>query len=248
MTVLLTTIHDPEGRFLRIKNIENLVKGATSNYEKCIANVTAATHPNVRALSAEYFTCIISKTGTQGVHMIRLMKAASGRHFHYCDFDRIVHWQMRYPQELRRTAKKLDSSKGFTFICRTKRAFETHPDVQKDPERIMNAIISKYIGMKVDMGSGTFGFDNTAKRAFASIRGDVRDVRFLAQFLACMRRKKIPLSKIESEGMEWETPDVYKEEIRKKGYKRWLEEFQSHAEWKRRVGYIRQVVEVLSRK
>jgi hypothetical protein len=32
---------------------------------------------------------------------------------------------------------------------------------------------------------------------------------------------------VEVEGLEWETPDRYQEEIKKKGYERWLREFQT---------------------
>ena len=245
MTVLLTTIHDPGGRLLDIKRIESLVKHATSNYDSCMANITKATHPDVRKLARKHFDCIESTGGTQGEHMISLMKKAAGKSFHYCDFDRLIHWQARYPEELAKISKKLDVSMGFTFICRTRRAFGTHPEVQRDTELPSNLMISGYLGMKVDMGSGAFGFNNATRKAFASIKGDVRGVRFLGHFLVQIKNRKIPVSKIYAEGVEWETPDVHTKEIRKMGYKKWLSKFQSHDEWRRRVDYINQVAEVL---
>ncbi len=241
MTLLLVTIHDPEGRLLGIKNIESILKGALLNYESSIASITENTHPKMKEIARRHFKCMPQNVGTQGHHMMNLMKTAAGKNFHYCDFDRLIHWQRRYPEELRDVAKKLDKSDGFTFICRTKRAFETHPDTQKDTETVYNALVSDYLGMEVDIGSGTFGFDDKSRRAFASIKDDVSDARFLGCFLLCIKRGKIAISRVEAEGMEWETPDIYIKEIKKMGYKKWLAGFQTHDEWRRRVSYISQI-------
>lgn len=245
MNVLLTTIHDPYGRLARIPGIEDTVKNAASNYSAAIANVTDATAPATKKLAGKYFECMHSGKGTLGGHMISLLKCAA-RHeggFHYCDFDRLVHWQMKYPKELKRTAGR--RMKGFVFICRTKRAFGTHPETQKDTETIMNMLASEYMGMKMDIGSGTFGFDRRTCEALAGVKGDVSDVRFLAHFLVCIKKNKIPFSCITSEGMEWETPDVHLGEIKHLGYVRWLSQFQNHDEWQKRVNMLRQVAEVL---
>jgi len=248
MTVLLTTIHDPKGMYLKIKNLEKTLNDALSNYEKSYANVTRSTHPKIKEIAKKNFNCVITGEGTLGEHMITLVRQAKGKKFHCCDFDRLIHWQMKYPEELKKTTRKLEKSRGFVFICRTKRAFSTHPNTQMDTESVMNMMISKYIGMEVDMGSGTFGFDNSERKSFASIKGNIRDVRFLGHFLVRLKKYKIHISKIEVEGMEWETPDVHQEKIKNIGYQKWLLEFQSHREWRKRVDYISQVAEIIYKK
>jgi hypothetical protein len=40
---------------------------------------------------------------------------------------------------------------------------------------------------------------------------------------------------IEVGGLEWETPDKYQAEIEEIGYDDWLDQFQSHQEWAKRV-------------
>lgn len=245
MNVLLTTIHDPEGRFAQLPGTENAVKNAVSNYSAAVASVTEATAARTKKLVSRHFECTYSGTGTQGHHITRLMKDAVGESFHYCDFDRLVHWQTRYPRELEKTAGR--RMKGFVLICRTKRAFGTHPETQKDTETVMNMIASEYIGRKIDIGSGTFGLDRRTCELFSKIKGDVSGVRFLAHFLVCIKKNRIPFSCMMSEGVEWETPDIHRKEIKALGYKKWLSQFQSHGEWCRRVEMLRQVAEVLTK-
>lgn len=247
MAVLLSTLHDPDGKFARIKNAEKLVEGATANYTKSVINITKATSSRTKKLVSKRFECVYSGTGTMGEHMISLMKhsRAKSNTFHYCDFDRLLHWQLHYPKELRRTAGAISKSKGFVFINRTRRAFESHPETQKDTETVMNMLVSAYMGRRVDIGSGTFGFDRKACRKFAGIRGDVSELRFLGHFVACVKKSGMHVKCMNSEGMEWETPDVHRKEISRLGYGRWLSQFQSQKEWARRVESLRQVAEIL---
>ncbi len=248
MAVLLSTLHDPDGKFARIKNAEKLVEAAASNYPKSVINITKATSAWTKKLVLKRFECIYSGTGSMGEHMVSLMKHSwtKGDTFHYCDFDRLLHWQRRYPEELRKTARAVSSSKGFIFINRSRRAFESHPETQKDTETIMNMVASAYMGRRVDIGSGTFGFDRKACRKFSMIRGDVSELRFLGHFIASVKKSRMPVRCINSEGMEWETPDIHQDEIRRIGYKRWLARFQSQKEWIRRTENLRQVVEILT--
>jgi len=46
---------------------------------------------------------------------------------------------------------------------------------------------------------------------------------------------------MEIDGLEWETPDRYKEEIKAKGHEKWLHEFQTPQEWERRIELLGEV-------
>ncbi|MDI6720776.1 MAG: hypothetical protein QMD85_00185 [Candidatus Aenigmarchaeota archaeon] len=245
MTVLLSTFHDPEGRFLRVKGIEKVMEKAADIYDNSLINITKNTSPGMRKLAEKYFSCISSENISQGHHVMRLLKNALkyDGNFHYCDFDRLLHWQKHYPDELRQAVSRVSKIKGFVFICRSKRAFKSHPDTQKDTESVMNMIASRYLGKAVDAGSGTVGFDKRTCNLLSEISGDISGVRFVGRFIRCIKENDIRTSCIEVEGMEWETPDIYQKEIASLGYKEWIRQFQSHAEWRKRVDMMRQIVE-----
>ena len=51
---------------------------------------------------------------------------------------------------------------------------------------------------------------------------------------------------IEVEGLEWETPDQFKNEIDELGYEKWLRKFQSPTEWRKRVKLLHEgLLEIL---
>jgi hypothetical protein len=56
------------------------------------------------------------------------------------------------------------------------------------------------------------------------------------------RKSKNPLY-IEIEGLEWETPDRYREEIKTQGLEQWKKSFQTPAEWRKRVEMLRDFTE-----
>ena len=51
---------------------------------------------------------------------------------------------------------------------------------------------------------------------------------------------------VEVEGLEWETPDRFRAEIAELGYDAWLDQFQSPAEWRRRVACMNDCLEELA--
>ena len=59
-------------------------------------------------------------------------------------------------------------------------------------------------------------------------------------------KNNITINTIEVEGLEWETPDQYKDKIDKEGYSQWLSEFESLPEWEKRVKLIEKSTEVLT--
>jgi len=48
---------------------------------------------------------------------------------------------------------------------------------------------------------------------------------------------------IESEGLEWETPDRYREEIRDQGFEEWKRKYQTASEWRKRNKMLRDFIE-----
>jgi hypothetical protein len=50
---------------------------------------------------------------------------------------------------------------------------------------------------------------------------------------------------IEREGLEWETPDRYQEEIKTQGLETWKQSFQTINEWRRRTAMLRDFIDSL---
>ena len=48
---------------------------------------------------------------------------------------------------------------------------------------------------------------------------------------------------LECEGLEWETPDRYIEEIKAQGYEEWKKSFQTGSEWRRRSVMLRDFID-----
>lgn len=156
---------------------------------------------------------------------------------HMLDFDRALHWIKRFPKELAEVRKELVTTPGLVLYARTKRAFETHPNIQKLSENTVNAIASEIAGRDVDIMSGSMGMDReTAKVILEKSR--CNDYGVYAEFLKIALDHNIPITMVEVEGLEWETPDQYTKEIEKTGYIQWLDEFESLSEWEKRVRLI----------
>jgi len=51
---------------------------------------------------------------------------------------------------------------------------------------------------------------------------------------------------IEREGLEWETPDRYQEEIKTQGLEKWKLNFQTVNEWKRRTAMLNDFIEAIN--
>jgi hypothetical protein len=174
-------------------------------------------------------------------------KLAPDQSLLYTDFDRLVHWVMRFPEELAQIITS-QLNNEFVLIGRTARAFNTHPETQRSTEQLANTFGSQILNVAktIDLVSACWmakkpliekglSFETTTSRGFYAMW----PIHFWT--LA-----KIP-HYVEVEGMEWETPDRYQKEITELGYDHWLEQFQTSDEWKRRVGLLTEMLSEYNR-
>lgn len=150
------------------------------------------------------------------------------------DFDRALHWAAIYPDELKTVADQLKNSDGFSSLLRSPRAFETHPLVQRETEIVVNQIASEIVGKRVDILSGAYGLDKEAAQLVIN-KATKSDFGFYGQVLAVNFQAGQRINTIEVEGLEWETPDQYRDQINIIGYSQWLNNFQNLAEWEKRL-------------
>jgi hypothetical protein len=147
----------------------------------------------------------------------------------YCDFDRILHWMEFYPDELRAVTQQI-TSYDFTILGRTSRAFATHPRIQRDTEAIINHVFERVSALASsdrawDTGAGARGLSRRAAEAIATgchddaISNDVTWPLYLEQ------RGDFSLGYLETEGLEFETPDRFPDEVaRAGGVAQWSEQ------------------------
>lgn len=247
---LVSPLHDPDGRITEI--LEKYSPLLEHLYHGCIAvNVTETTSPKTLAAmkEAKIKFSIQAKKDVKNIGdnykgALKLGLDFNSSHFHLMDFDRALHWTKRFPRELRKVIGKIPSYKGLLSFIRTKRAFESHPFIQRSTEIIANVLASKVAGFDIDIMSGSFGLDkNSANLVLQNSKE--KGIGFYAEILKIAIKNRTPIKTIIVEGLEWETPDQYQNEIQKDGYSAWLKRFESLTEWKKRLAIIEESKKVL---
>lgn len=250
-TILVSPLHDSEARLeeeiikygSKLNDIveNSFVASVTKNSSKKIFSALEKSELNYKILPLE----IENTLGNNYRNAIRLGLEKNTTHVLLVDFDRSLHWVRRFPLELEQIKKTLDNLKGFTSFVRSRRAFESHPLTQRATETTINAIASELAKKDIDIMSGAFGLDkNFAEVLLKS--SSRNDFGFYAEILEIALKNNIQINTVEVEGLEWETPDQYKDKIEKEGYSQWLNEFESLPEWEKRVKLIEKSTEVLT--
>lgn len=249
--VLVSPLHDPDARLVGevLRNDRKLNKIFDNFF---IASVTENTSPKtfnaLKEMGISYSILPKEANNTLGNNYrnaIRLGIEKNVSHILLMDFDRSLHWARRFPEELEKVREDLISLSGFTSFVRSRRAFESHPQTQRATETTINAIASELTKTDVDIMSGAFGMD--IKFAEYILKTSKRnDYGFYAEMLEVALKNNIKINTLEVEGLEWETPDQYKDKIDKEGYSQWLSEFESLPEWEKRVKLIEKSTEVLT--
>ena len=208
--------------------------------------VTPSTHQKIiSTLNDLEFQTLIGPKDINGIYKEPLKNALTDEpdQIFYCDFDRILHWAMAYPNELKNTVIS-HLYHDFLLIGRTSRAFKTHPETQTITENIANHVASQILGFKEtrDIISACWRF--TPRLAEKLLKLPAKNIYgFYCEWpLTAWRHAANPVY-LEVEGLEWETPDKYRREIKEKGYDRWIKELQTSKEWKRRVNLLKDTIE-----
>lgn len=141
-----------------------------------------------------------------------LTRSQEVTHIHFCDFDRVLHWAEYYPDELKVTLDAL-TRYDFTVLGRTPRAFDSHPRMQRDTERIVNQLFATVSGLPWDVTAASRGL---SRRAAAHLVAGCHDNTVGSDCswpLFMQRSENLTLGYLETEGLEFETLDRYGDEI-----------------------------------
>ena len=164
----VVTVHDPDNSLYALT--ERLLPDIAPAYAGIIARCSVATDEATLALLDGLGAQVQRETdapiGAQYLGLVRRAALEAGirtgaLHIHLCDFDRLLHWQMSYPDELRSVIDDI-SAHDFVVLGRTERAFATHPDYQVQTERLSNHVFRLAAGQTWDVSSGSRGMSRRA--------------------------------------------------------------------------------------
>lgn len=158
-TSLVTVTHDPEGK--NIEFFERLQLSLEEIYEELFITISEESSLElIKAIENSRFNFkIIPKTGAANARReaLRYALTGKGRHFHYCDFDRILTWGKNHLNELKVLVGDIPNH-DYLILGRTERAMKTHPIEWIETEKITNHIVSLELGKEVDITAGSCGF------------------------------------------------------------------------------------------
>jgi len=229
-TALALLYHDPEGRL--IEQIQRTLPTLTDIFSGLA--ICASPQANRSALDVWRAAGALIEIESRGDDLPIYRLGAARRtavtlalqhgsdHVLYCDGDRIVHWAEHYPDELRQIAQGIHDY-DFTVLGRTKRAFESHPGVQRDTEAIINTVFARVTGLEWDMGSGARGLSRRAIEALPALCAD-NTISVDVTWPLCLRKPgTFSLGYLLAEGLEFETGDGYgHQRVSAEDYARWL--------------------------
>jgi hypothetical protein len=252
---LLSTLHDPQGRLLPALEARG---GHLAWYGAVYVTVTDPTHPALReALHGQGVHVIGGPNAQVGAARrlaLRTAFQAGEASFLYCDFDRWLHWVGRFPAELRDLPAALAGRRPrpwYACLGRTRRAFQTHPYVQRVAEGATNRAASQALGRRrLDATAGACWLDRPG--AEIVLAGSVEETNAtdlewpaLVYHLAGKGR----VAYVATEGLEFETAEFYAPEIAALGGREAWE--RAHYErpevWRARLGLATDSVAALCR-
>lgn len=144
---------------------------------------------------------------------LRLAVDADAAFVHFCDWDRVLHWAASYPDELRDVVDAIPRH-DLLILGRTPRAFATHPRVQRDTEGIINHAFALVFGQPLDVTAASRGLSRRALDSLLALESPEPTVgNDCAWPLYLTRLVDLVIGYAATEGLEWETPDRYAEEI-----------------------------------
>jgi hypothetical protein len=135
-------------------------------------------------------------------------------YYHYCDMDRLIHWSIRYPEELIKTVIQSIQTTDFLVIGRTPEAFQTHPEAQIETETMTNQVFSFAIGKFMDVTAGSCGLSQLAAEhilKFSKEPSNATDTEW-PMIIHHRVRPVLNLSYVEVNGLEYETPTFFGDE------------------------------------
>jgi hypothetical protein len=133
------------------------------------------------------------------------------QHFHYCDFDRLLHWTLHYPDELNGIVTHTIPQSDFLVIGRTPRAFDTHPPAQQETEELTNQVFSFVFGQTMDVTAGSCSASRPAAEQIlrlSTASSNATDTEW-PLIIHRLTGPELQVDYVEVQGLEFETPTFF---------------------------------------
>lgn len=245
---LAATHHDPEGRLYNqtarmLPALQRAFNGLAVQCSDATTDQSVELLSSTGALVNREVSEQLNGLGRPRRAALALARKLDAPFLFFCDFDRVLHWAEYHYDELIRVCSQI-SRHDFTVLGRTARAFRSHPRIQRDTEAIVNHVYATISGHPWDVTAAARGMPRHTAEAILygcpdeSIGTDVAWPLFL-------QRSGVMLGYIETEGLEFETPDRYQDAIAAAGgLDNWLIQLDTNPSlWAQRLELARIEVE-----
>jgi hypothetical protein len=189
--------------------------------EPCYAGIVISLPPDtpadlvstLAALSPGYLEPVVTQEWPWGRH------AALGGAYQlgadliqYTDFDRMVRWVEREPQEWQAIFPAMQQA-DCLVVGRTPGAYQTHPQALVMTEMVSNRVASFLLGRSLDVSAGCKGFSRRAAKVILenSIPGHALGTD--AEWPLLVQRAGYSLAYLEVEGLDWESADQFQDQL-----------------------------------
>ncbi len=233
---LAATLHDPPGA-LRA-DVERWLPELARRYTRIAVASSPPTARGIRDLlrahGADAGTPAGNRRGPLYRRALRRALVGGAPRVHYLDFDRALHWVARRPRELDAVLAAARRRPAL-LIGRTPRAHASHHQALVDTEATAAAFFTARLGLggRVDFLVPSFVLTRDALARFLR-RSRARDSTLYGEWVALLAGAGPPLSYVECEGLEWETPDRDRAGVARLGLAAWRRAMSTPAEWELR--------------
>ena len=233
---LAATLHDATGALRGM--IRRCVPALRRCYGAIAVTTSPPTDPAVNALLTDLGVYAGSPRGNARGPLYRLALrralASGAERVHYLDFDRALHWIETRPRELTAALRKAERQPAL-LVGRTVAAHRSHHRPLFETERIANAAIAARLGTRRRRDFLVPSFVLTRALTSALLRcSRARDAAIYGEWPALLATLGVPLAYVECRGLDWETPDRYRAEVRRMGLSAWRHTLDTPTEWRAR--------------
>ncbi len=230
---LAATLHDPPGALLA--DAARWLPRLQRLYGRIAVACSPPTSPRMRALLADHDADAGVPAGdARGpLYRLSLRRALAGdeRRVHYLDFDRALHWVARRPAEL---AALLAAARRrpALLVGRTPRAHASHHQALVATEADAAARFVARLGLRhrIDFLVPSFVLERTLVARLLA-RSRARGSAMYGEWAALLVGLDAPLAYVECDGLDWETPDRHRRDVRRIGLAAWRAAMSTSAEW-----------------
>jgi hypothetical protein len=239
---LAATLHDPPGA-LRA-DVARFLPRLQAMYASVSVASSPPTDASLRALLAAHdVDAGVPASPARGPLYRRSLRhalAGGAARVHYLDFDRALHWIARKPDELAAFLRRARRHPAI-LLGRTPRAHASHHEALVATEIEANAAFARRLGLtgRVDFLVPSFVLDRAATARLLA-RSRARESTMYGEWVALLASLGPRLAYIECDGLDWETPDRHRAEIRKLGFAAWRRAMSTPAEWTMRRAMARE--------